>query len=249
MLHWFREHFEDPANETPYSSEDGGYQYIWGGPYDAREQLSDEFGTMISEDLIADIAVELENDDIVDWAPGPKHPDHVRASDEAAADRYEDEAEELPDLAPIIHMLESGQQPNYGGEDEHRRRQQALDNIAALREALAPFRPIHGGVGHNNPPIDDDTPQTRTVEEIYKATSTIEEELKKDTPDALEVAKSTSKIKSLMGWLGARANAAVDKVIGGVMVDTLMGSPILGKVWLTVKSVSEWLISVAPWPF
>ena len=32
--------FEDPANETPYESSEGGYIYIWGGPYDALEQLS-----------------------------------------------------------------------------------------------------------------------------------------------------------------------------------------------------------------
>ena len=36
MLYWFRERFEDPVEETPYNSREGGYLYIWGGPYDAR---------------------------------------------------------------------------------------------------------------------------------------------------------------------------------------------------------------------
>jgi hypothetical protein len=43
MHHWFHRNFEDPVQETPYNSQEGGYLYIWGGPYDAREQLYDEF--------------------------------------------------------------------------------------------------------------------------------------------------------------------------------------------------------------
>ena len=36
MVEWFGDNFEDPAQETPYESAEGGYIYIWGGPYDAR---------------------------------------------------------------------------------------------------------------------------------------------------------------------------------------------------------------------
>jgi hypothetical protein len=32
MRYWFSRNYEDPSNETPHSSEDGGFQYIWGGP-------------------------------------------------------------------------------------------------------------------------------------------------------------------------------------------------------------------------
>ena len=37
MIEWFNQNFEDPAERTPYESAEGGYQWIWGGPYDARE--------------------------------------------------------------------------------------------------------------------------------------------------------------------------------------------------------------------
>jgi hypothetical protein len=30
MKHWFHQHFEDPAEECPHESAEGGYQYIWG---------------------------------------------------------------------------------------------------------------------------------------------------------------------------------------------------------------------------
>ena len=40
MEPWFYQNFEDPAEKTPYVSAEGGYQWIWGGPYDASEVLS-----------------------------------------------------------------------------------------------------------------------------------------------------------------------------------------------------------------
>jgi hypothetical protein len=43
LLDWFRQHYEDPANGVPFDSAEGGYQYVNGGPYDAREVLQDAF--------------------------------------------------------------------------------------------------------------------------------------------------------------------------------------------------------------
>ena len=40
---WFLENFEDPAESTPYESAEGGYQYIWGGPYDTRDIVENVF--------------------------------------------------------------------------------------------------------------------------------------------------------------------------------------------------------------
>jgi hypothetical protein len=35
----FRSCYEDSAERTPHDSSEGGYIWIWGGPYSAREQL------------------------------------------------------------------------------------------------------------------------------------------------------------------------------------------------------------------
>jgi len=51
MIAWFVDHYEDPGDNCPYSSADGGYQYIYGGPYDAAEELSDQFPDASSRDL------------------------------------------------------------------------------------------------------------------------------------------------------------------------------------------------------
>jgi hypothetical protein len=62
IVKWFFENFEDPANETPYDSEDGGgYVYVWGGPYDAEEEIYDAFDK-IDDDLVRDAVIEIESD-------------------------------------------------------------------------------------------------------------------------------------------------------------------------------------------
>ena len=43
MRQWFYERYEDPVNSQPYESSEGGYIYINGGPFDAREELETEF--------------------------------------------------------------------------------------------------------------------------------------------------------------------------------------------------------------
>lgn len=48
MKEWFFSHYEDPANECPYCSKEGGYFFIYGGPYEPRAELEEEFGGGLS---------------------------------------------------------------------------------------------------------------------------------------------------------------------------------------------------------
>ncbi len=74
--HWFLEHYENPAENTPYETAEGGYIYIWGGPHDADEVLQSEFHGIISEDLLGEIADELETEEGTDeWASIPGRDD------------------------------------------------------------------------------------------------------------------------------------------------------------------------------
>ena len=59
MKDWFLANFEDPAENTPYESAEGGFQFIWGGPYDPEEQLSDRFSGVVPDEVISDLATEL----------------------------------------------------------------------------------------------------------------------------------------------------------------------------------------------
>ena len=61
MQEWFYENYEDPVERTPYESAEGGYIYIWGGPYDAHEELG-IFYSFVDESLIEDLASDLSSD-------------------------------------------------------------------------------------------------------------------------------------------------------------------------------------------
>ncbi len=61
MRNWFYSNFEDPANHTPYESKEGGYTYIWGGPFDARYELENMFTNYGSAESINELVSELES--------------------------------------------------------------------------------------------------------------------------------------------------------------------------------------------
>lgn len=68
MRAWFFENYEDPAECTPYESREGGYIWIWGGPYDAKEELEEEFHDVVPYEVIEELAEEL-NELSWQWAP------------------------------------------------------------------------------------------------------------------------------------------------------------------------------------
>jgi hypothetical protein len=67
MKAWFLSNYEDPADNCPYETKEGGYQYIWGGPYDAREELDDEFSGVVSDSIIEEVVGDLESE-CLEWS-------------------------------------------------------------------------------------------------------------------------------------------------------------------------------------
>ena len=59
MRNWFTAKYEDPIENTPYESAEGGYIYIWGGPYDPGEELENQFGGIVPDKIIEELAEEL----------------------------------------------------------------------------------------------------------------------------------------------------------------------------------------------
>lgn len=70
MREWFLSHYENPVESTPYESREGGYQYIWGGPYDAEDELFAEFSELVPEHVIKELSDELE-EECVEWSGKP----------------------------------------------------------------------------------------------------------------------------------------------------------------------------------
>jgi hypothetical protein len=69
MLHWFLDRFCDPAENTPYSSEEGGYMFIWGGPFNPNEEITERFDGIASESAIKRTIDKLLRDVGHEWAP------------------------------------------------------------------------------------------------------------------------------------------------------------------------------------
>jgi len=67
MTEWFHSKFQDPVNRLPYNSREGGYQYIYGGPYDAHDQISDAFSHQYSDELIEEAVEIVQADGIYQW--------------------------------------------------------------------------------------------------------------------------------------------------------------------------------------
>jgi hypothetical protein len=238
---WFNRNFEDPVMQTP--RDDGEYQYIWGGPYDAREQLWAEFEGILPEGRIEDIADEIERRG-TEWAPGPDHPDYPAGFDDSD-ELPEDDGE--PDFQPIIESLERGATPSYGSEFEQRERHELLGRIARLEEELAQVRPVYGGIGHNRPPKDGEKlARTELLELISEAAAAIKTELTKEKPHALAVARSASGLQKVGRWLAGKADAATDsfaKAIGaaGAVAVAASLSGLSGPLGDVIHAAATWL--------
>lgn len=98
MKEWFLANYEPPENNLPFESREGGFLYIWGGPYDIEEVLSDEFGRNVSQHLI-DICIEdIEGEyGPTEWSAVPQnenlwvsiHVDHSKCEDVGASGMFQ----------------------------------------------------------------------------------------------------------------------------------------------------------------
>jgi hypothetical protein len=86
MEEWFRDYYEEPINKTPRVG--GEYLYIWGGPYNPFDELGDEFGHLVPEDRIQELAKKLVKE-CIHWGGTPRKQrenEMVEVADELEAD-------------------------------------------------------------------------------------------------------------------------------------------------------------------
>jgi hypothetical protein len=182
MITWFHQNFEDPQNITPWDGETKSYMYLWGGPYDATEQLWNKFGDFVSEAFINDVAKELQSDGIFDWAPAFNSPFY---------DGRDDEDEEQPE-PPSLDIYLDEPSDRYGSPEEREARAEALEAIENLRRTLQTRRPI--GIGHNQPP--DDTQQPEEIDELSQALQELSAELQKPNPEITLVKRWATSLRN-----------------------------------------------------
>lgn len=186
---WFFENFENPANSTPHDSGEGGYQYIWGGPYDTRDIVENVFADSASDELIT-AAIEALNLESDVWVPSIRR---RRAPD----DEY------MPDVAADPASL-------------HAELQQRL---SALEEAVAALPASPPGSGHNNPPEAIEavayTPEDRT--EIVVAIAVLKAQPVTPPDDGKAAAESATvlerKASKFRDWLTRQGDNFVTEFV------------------------------------
>jgi hypothetical protein len=104
---WFFRNFEDPAESTSYITAEGGYQYIYGGPYEASEEIQDHFGETVDQKIIDAVVEEIEREGL-EWAPhGNRIYDEDPPDDEEVGDEYAALQTSLNELEVVLDAIET----------------------------------------------------------------------------------------------------------------------------------------------
>ena len=211
MVDWFYANYEDPAQSTPYNGREGGYQYIWGGPYDAQEEIG---GTFINadEDWIAQAVDEVQTEGTFDWAPSSRRVQELE-------DDFEDD-----DPTPGASLNE---RLNALGEQ--------LDRI---EQHVAFWQNRPAGMGHNAPPEEFRLgPDDIDLQEVRESVAEVRIELAKPdretSADLAVIERAESRFKKLAArilnfckkpWVVA-AGTFVGEYVAEKTLDALLENP------------------------
>jgi hypothetical protein len=237
MVSWFHQNFEDPAQRTSYNSAEGGYLWNHGGPYDAEEELFDKFGDIVSEALIKEVTKEVESEGLTDWTYTPQRED------------YEDD-EPPPGSLPFESFTDEPTE-QYGSQQDHAARERAR---TALRELLAALNePRPAGIGHNNPPEDEE--DADTAEKVGSIALVLHTELGKSNPSIplvkrFGIALREAAVASIR-WVGRKADLAFETAIKAT-IPTIAVAVIAHydtPIHKALEAVLAWLSIVAHSPF
>ena len=249
LVGWFHYLYEDPANETPYNSREGGYLYVKGGPYNAEQELRDNFEDVVPEDALMAAVEEIQSDGLFEWAPSPRHPASVDFYEDAIADDYPQDDMALFDKLSEIAASEPS--IGIGSAEEKAARAVVLDQIYALKDAL-PKPASHGGIGHNHPPEEFEL-HGDALDETAESIDAIELELASDDPSAEVVAKKAALLKKAVGWVAGKIDTTVEefcksfgKSLGTAaaygLPAAILTSPYWGKLAVMLGSLKDWLL-------
>ncbi|MGH6651546.1 MAG: hypothetical protein ACREB7_10485 [Sphingopyxis sp.] len=195
MVGWFGENFEDPQNETPYDSEDGSYQYIWGGPFDATEMLGDQFSSEYEQEWIEAAVEQIQASGTFEWAPT------------ASGDFY-DHPEN--DTGRLDNSPETVRE-NIAAE--------IIARLDKLEAQLAELDSAPAAIGHNHPPdeIDPASIGDEIRGELDEAIATTRQEVEQPAPDEIKLTQAESIFRrfgaAIMRWIGRKLDLIVDEAI------------------------------------
>ena len=242
LVEWFHYLYEDPANETQYNGREGGYLYVKGGPYNAEQELRDNFEDIVLEAAILAAVEEIQSDGLFDWAPSPRHQASVDFYEDAIAEDYPEEEASFEQLSEIAASEPS---VGIGSAEEKAARATVLKQISALKDDL-PKPTSHGGIGHNHPPAEFEL-QGDELDEATASIDSIEAELASEVPSAEVVAKKALLLKKAVGWVAGKMDITVDafcKSFGTTLgpAAVVAASAYWAELVVLLGSLKSWLI-------
>lgn len=198
MRDWFFDNFEDPAEHTPHDSGEGGYQYIWGGPYDALDEIGSAFPDADQQD-IEEAVEQVQATGTYDWAPsdGRLQPDDIDIDDGS------------PAAIPLAERLEavSGQLDRIEGH---------VRQLLELRDADEGATP---GIGHNRPPLDES--EDLDLAGVQASIDEVRGELAKPNaetdadPGVLD--RAETRFSRFLGWITRQVKEAPGHLVKGAV--------------------------------
>lgn len=99
MRSWFLQRFTDPVHNSPYESAEGGYIWIYGGPFSSEEILSDEFGKFVKDDIIFELSKDLDSG-CEQWTRTTNYDDELYPHD--YAEQFFDKDQKVKDLYSLL---------------------------------------------------------------------------------------------------------------------------------------------------
>ncbi len=117
-----------PSSELLTNSAEGGYEYIYGGPYDAEEELKEMFEGVASELLITAAVAQVERRGGPEWTHTAKHDNYER----------DDELDSLQSRSSLDHIPDHPG-PAFGTAEDRALREQslvALNDLILLRHSF-----------------------------------------------------------------------------------------------------------------
>lgn len=231
MKAWFFQNYEDPAEKTPYESAEGGYQYIWGGPYDAAEELAAEFGDHVAEDIIDEAVADIESGGLVDWAPR-----NIGGLDDGIVDA--DNGSWPPIIVTQIAPAS----------DEPSAKQEVIDRVGALEEAVTTLGDQLAMMGHNQPPEPlGDFPLAQTdISALQSLISDVRKETESETPNTDQLQASASGLQGFASSLGHWIKLRFDKGADAFAITLAAGlaaniTGLYDKLVVSWQAISNWI--------
>lgn len=200
---WFHYYYWDPANDLPYETAEGGYQWIYGGPYHASEVLEEEFADFIDAQLIQLAVYDIERNGQIEWSPSPNHP---------AQERDDDYTHNNDDLIDVLANLPTS--PVIIAADQEKERIARDAFKAAVQEVVKELGEESGSrlkIGGNNPP-DEFKLTADEWNGVLNGVTRVNDALEVGDPNPVTIAHSLVELRGRWDDIKRRAGLFMDEV-------------------------------------